>query len=100
LKECVVCGNKVPSDNPRAQYCSRACRCKAPRLRNPEKVRARDREAYRKKTSGLNMSKNCVVCGAIFSTRHPKYNVCSEGCRDVRIRGQKAENNRKRRAEG
>lgn len=90
---CVRCGWQIPTEDPRAVFCSTACQAAEYRERHQEHMRAYD-YAYRLKRRSTH---ECIYCGRPFERYaerkvQPKY--CSPGCFH-RHRGEKLDAERR-----
>lgn len=76
---CVRCGWQIPTDDPRATFCSTACQAAEYRERHREHMRAYDYARQLKRRS----RHECIYCGRPFERYaerklQPKY--CSQAC--------------------
>lgn len=106
MKTCEICGSKYYTGNGKAKYCSDECKKEAIKRRqkkwreehpdyhkeyhkeHPEAVEKfkeshpdYDRDRWRKIRGSEEHTKECVICGKIFSTWNPNKKTCSNECR-------------------
>jgi endogenous inhibitor of DNA gyrase (YacG/DUF329 family) len=83
-KRCAHCGKKFESSRPLQRFCSVRCLQTNYRLRNPEKIRARQKAwALRNRPRKQPKRKACATCSKPFETADPQKRFCSEKCRDA-----------------
>jgi len=121
LKTCEICGSGYLTGNGKAKYCSDACRKIAARARHdkwleanpdylkdyrqkyPDKFKQNPeyaRERSRRMRGSKEYTRECIVCGKVFTTWLPHKKTCSDVCKKVygieRDKGRKRDSTQKR----
>lgn len=121
LKTCEICGSGYLTGNGKAKYCSDACRKIAARARHdkwleanpdylkdyrqkyPDKFKQNPeyaRERSRRMRGSKEYTRECIVCGKVFTTWLPHKKTCSDACKKAyeveRNKGRKRDSTQKR----
>jgi len=121
LKTCEICGSGYLTGNGKAKYCSDACRKIAARARHdkwleanpdylkdyrqkyPDKFKQNSeyaRERSRRMRGSKEYTRECIVCGKVFTTWLPHKKTCSDVCKKAygieRDKGRKRDSTQKR----
>ena len=121
LKTCEICGSGYLTGNGKAKYCSDACRKIAARARHdkwleanpdylkdyrqkyPDKFKQNPeyaRERSRRMRGSKEYTRECIVCGKVFTTWLPHKKTCSDVCKKAygieRDKGRKRDSTQKR----
>ena len=121
LKTCEICGSGYLTGNGKAKYCSDACRKIAARARHdkwleanpdylkdyrqkyPDKFKQNHeyaRERSRRMRGSKEYTRECIVCGKVFTTWLPHKKTCSDVCKKAygieRDKGRKRDSTQKR----
>ena len=124
LKTCEICGSGYLTGNGKAKYCSDACRKIAARARHdkwleanpdylkdyrqkyPDKFKQNPeyaRERSRRMRGSKEYTRECIVCGKVFTTWLPHKKTCSDVCKKAyeieRDKGRKRDSTQKRTSE-
>lgn len=121
LRTCEICGSDYLTGNGKAKYCSDACRKIAARARHdkwleanpdylkdyrqkyPDKFKQNPeyaRERSRRMRGSKEYTRECIVCGKVFTTWLPHKKTCSDVCKKAygieRDKGRKRDSTQKR----
>ena len=121
LRTCEICGSDYLTGNGKAKYCSDACRKIAARARHdkwleanpnylkdyqqkhPDKFKQNPeyaRERSRRMRGSKEHTRECIVCGKVFTTWLPHKKTCSDACKKAyeieRNKGRKRDSTQKR----
>ena len=121
LRTCEICGSDYLTGNGKAKYCSYACRKIAARARHdkwleanpnylkdyqqkhPDKFKQNPeyaRERSRRMRGSKEHTRECIVCGKVFTTWLPHKKTCSDACKKAyeieRNKGRKRDSTQKR----
>ena len=121
LKTCEICGSGYLTGNGKAKYCSDACRKIAARARHdkwleanpdylkdyrqkyPDKFKQNPeyaRERSRRMRGSKEYTRECIVCGKVFTTWLPHKKTCYDVCKKAygieRDKGRKRDSTQKR----
>ena len=124
LRTCEICGSDYLTGNGKAKYCSDACRKIAARARHdkwleanpnylkdyqqkhPDKFKQNPdyaRERSRRMRGSKEHTRECIVCGKVFTTWLPHKKTCSDACKKAheieRNKGRKRNSTKKRTSE-
>ena len=124
LRTCEICGSDYLTGNGKAKYCSDACRKIAARARHdkwleanpnylkdyqqkhPDKFKQNPdyaRERSRRMRGSKEYTRECIVCGKVFTTWLPHKKTCSDACKKAheieRNKGRKRNSTKKRTSE-
>ena len=88
LTACKICGREYIKEYSRHVYCSDACKViglQRNRKRAIEKASilhsGRDRSRIRR--GSKEYTRECVVCGEVFTTWYPQKKTCSDACKEI-----------------
>lgn len=105
---CGICGATFDTENGKAKYCSDKCRKEAAKRRqakfraenpnyhkkyiaeHPQAKQATDywRDRSRRVRGSQEYTKNCIVCGKVFTTWLPQKKTCSDECKKAHNKGR------------
>lgn len=99
--KCKICGCEFIKEYSRHVYCSDECKvvgAKQNQQRGNDKARENhsSRERSRIKRGSKEHTKECVVCGNIFTTWNPNKITCSDECKEINRKEKEKERSKKR----